>query len=789
MDDRPDLDLLAAALEVLSEGPLPMPMLVDRLRATDAFAAWGPLDDDQAAIVLDEVLITTDESLTTEDDLVVLLSALIDGSVFTHRVAGDELAHGVLHETPDLVLVNWDDQAEVSSPEGELTIEYPLGLEDDVHGVDEHGSMVGPTGWLAGVAAGDLVALRRRGRRVEVTVVGVDEVADGEAEVEAIRQARTRIEIDGVGTEPIELVLDAVAHDPSLFRSPVAPVGELFERAGLRRAGAFVGPVDSEWEPPGVRWRRQRRADIEAKYQFDRCCTDAFDRVLAAWEHVLLSSASWDEPASEPLTDLGGSSARDVARALDHGPVAPALADWVIDSVAGSPLLDSFATALIESGPAPHPGSLFLRATNAEADGRVIDAEVDFTAALVDDPTYAPAIYELARFASDRGDINRAIALYRRVGEGAQPEVDFLSGLLPDYSKVGRNNPCPCGSGRKFKQCHQDNPEVPADRAALWLFQKLLGFGYREPFDVIRQALAEAAVYGALPDEDVDEISDDDLRALAARFKDEPFLLDLAVFESGIIERFAEERSVLLPPGEADMLQAWIATDRRLWEVTEVEPGHRVTFRDTVSGDVVEIAERTASQSVQRGDLLLARVVPVHGERQLIGQPVPVSPRQRSSVVELLDDHADAADWAHWFGQLLAPPAMRNREDEDLIVGAAVVRTSPGVDVAALLDAHYAPAGAAGRWADVTDIDGEQVVRASLDVEDDGRIVITAGSDVRMDRVLDVLRLADPGLVVEGDERKPFDSRKVGDLIGEQAAQGTTTVDPDGLRHELGLDT
>lgn len=25
-----------------------------------------------------------------------------------------------------------------------------------------------------------------------------------------------------------------------------------------------------------------------------------------------------------------------------------------------------------------------------------------------------------------------------------------------DFSKVGRNSPCPCGSGRKFKQCHGD---------------------------------------------------------------------------------------------------------------------------------------------------------------------------------------------------------------------------------------------------------------------------------------------------------------------------------------------
>jgi preprotein translocase subunit SecA len=26
-----------------------------------------------------------------------------------------------------------------------------------------------------------------------------------------------------------------------------------------------------------------------------------------------------------------------------------------------------------------------------------------------------------------------------------------------DWSNVGRNDPCPCGSGRKFKKCHGVN--------------------------------------------------------------------------------------------------------------------------------------------------------------------------------------------------------------------------------------------------------------------------------------------------------------------------------------------
>ncbi len=40
-------------------------------------------------------------------------------------------------------------------------------------------------------------------------------------------------------------------------------------------------------------------------------------------------------------------------------------------------------------------------------------------------------------------------------GSGAV-ERSVVAGDGPDYSRVGRNAPCPCGSGRKFKQCHGD---------------------------------------------------------------------------------------------------------------------------------------------------------------------------------------------------------------------------------------------------------------------------------------------------------------------------------------------
>jgi preprotein translocase subunit SecA len=35
-----------------------------------------------------------------------------------------------------------------------------------------------------------------------------------------------------------------------------------------------------------------------------------------------------------------------------------------------------------------------------------------------------------------------------------QDEVEAVQPFVRDGRKVGRNEPCPCGSGKKFKQCH-----------------------------------------------------------------------------------------------------------------------------------------------------------------------------------------------------------------------------------------------------------------------------------------------------------------------------------------------
>jgi len=40
------------------------------------------------------------------------------------------------------------------------------------------------------------------------------------------------------------------------------------------------------------------------------------------------------------------------------------------------------------------------------------------------------------------------------LSHGAQEAAQKVETVRRDADKVGRNDPCPCGSGKKFKKCH-----------------------------------------------------------------------------------------------------------------------------------------------------------------------------------------------------------------------------------------------------------------------------------------------------------------------------------------------
>jgi len=51
----------------------------------------------------------------------------------------------------------------------------------------------------------------------------------------------------------------------------------------------------------------------------------------------------------------------------------------------------------------------------------------------------------------------KSSSLSKAMAGGTSLGAPGVAGGSADWSNVGRNDPCPCGSGKKFKKCHGSN--------------------------------------------------------------------------------------------------------------------------------------------------------------------------------------------------------------------------------------------------------------------------------------------------------------------------------------------
>ncbi|MEX2658137.1 MAG: SEC-C metal-binding domain-containing protein, partial [Acidimicrobiales bacterium] len=175
---------------------------------------------------------------------------------------------------------------------------------------------------------------------------------------------------------------------------------------------------------------------------------------------------------------------------------------------------------------------------------------------------------ELADYVVDRGDLAHALALVRH--PDLSPSVGAVALLEELHAEtggalrgVGRNDPCPCGSGRKFKVCCQRDPKVPLRARTRLLVYKLAHFAAA---DHRRRALVGLATSAADPDSPTLLF---DLRELVF----DRVIVDLAVFEGGVAAEYLDQRGPLLPADERNLLEVLLDEPRRLWEAIEVDPG------------------------------------------------------------------------------------------------------------------------------------------------------------------------------------------------------------------------
>jgi hypothetical protein len=212
-------------------------------------------------------------------------------------------------------------------------------------------------------------------------------------------------------------------------------------------------------------------------------------------------------------------------------------------------------------------------------------------------------------------------------------------------TKPGRNDPCPCGSGKKYKHCclnaeanrtaNDRSEAVP--RAIQWLLAKY-GKAVNEALDV--------GFFGSLDDEEYDLLPDPDNDAYAGIMINamEWLLSDGLITVKGEERRVADLLLGLGGPLFSVEQRQWIelitVMPLRLYEIVEVSRGECMTLKDVMLPErpSVLVRERSGTQQASPYDLLAARVLPVDDHFELSGA-VYAFPRQR--IWDLLEELRD----------------------------------------------------------------------------------------------------------------------------------------------------
>jgi hypothetical protein len=255
-------------------------------------------------------------------------------------------------------------------------------------------------------------------------------------------------------------------------------------------------------------------------------------------------------------------------------------------------------------------------------------------------------------------------------------------------NKVGRNEPCPCGSGKKYKNC--------CAKAAVQALQAAQAHDGAVPRAMDWLARVHQKAFGAALQREIDEAAcacfDDDAdaahRALAGLDDESWQQIQINLCEwllaEGDIEVHGVERRVselLLGPGgplfEAAQ-RAWIEQlaqrPLRLYDITEVVPGSGLTLCDAVdtAAAPIVVAEREGSRTLKVGMQIGARIMQVADGWQLSGAVYPFSMMKGRPLHDHLSAMAatpgphpedDALMCGlriieHWLAQFLKPAAL-----------------------------------------------------------------------------------------------------------------------------------
>jgi hypothetical protein len=542
-----------------------VPNLSDDIRAL-VREAPSPVPTDELAVSLGVALEQIEDALDLDDqelawrpgDTWIHLPTILDGVVALHRLDADEIARGWAHDCADLASVlvcNPPRLADAS--DGDVVLE--LTLQEPPH-------WELPAGVLARAQPGDALRITHTTGGMQLDVVPAAElegvaVAMSEAEVLGLATAISDLNAEGP-VEIADLVLELATWVAPLLRAP-RELSAMLAAAGATVVGDFVLPAGADPD----QWLAERnRAMLDAGGGWPDA---VLDKGLAVLDAIRLIGQG------------------EVLEPEQRGAVVAALADEdAVDLLTDNLMVglvdrgDELAAMLraVEAGlqPGAMPAGMHVLLSRLAERAGDLESQLAHTAsALVKDKTFGPAWLDRAIDLEEAGELAGALLALRRARVIADdPQMIRLAELLaPPYPDTGRNEACPCESGRKHKACHADggppSAEVMIDalvgHAGNWLFRPA-----QRPL-LLRLAAPWLEVLGSL-----DAVVDDFMA------------VGVMLFDQGGLAAYAAGRGTLVSAEGQARLARWSDVRLDLVHLTAVS-ADGVTVRSVLRDELIEL--------------------------------------------------------------------------------------------------------------------------------------------------------------------------------------------------------
>jgi hypothetical protein len=270
-------------------------------------------------------------------------------------------------------------------------------------------------------------------------------------------------------------------------------------------------------------------------------------------------------------------------------------------------------------------------------------------------PGLEPALHDAAQYAAARGDYVTADRYLRRSEIPSPLRAGLSEAMAATPPDVGRNTACPCGSGRKYKACCRLDAVPPLSARAQLIYALLGTYAERAPGLKVITPLIERT---------------EDAQRYAM------FMLDLALFRGGLVEKFLAARGHWLRPDERQLIEEWQRIPVTLYEAIDVVPDTSVTLHALPDGDPIELADKLFSQSAQRLQLFCGRVLRDDTGPRLLAVPVHVSRQRRRELAGLLALNPSMEQIADFFTP--EPPIQFRNSDGDDLDECSVTYQVPG---------------------------------------------------------------------------------------------------------------